>query len=306
MGVLERRRIRRSLALALTVLAAAVPVQGQQTTTDVPFLPPNGATPEDWDIAVIISPDAGCMTRNEELLLLDGGCYSNTYSNLTKAFSVKITSYGHKGANWMVDLTEYEDNCWTPSYDPPTRTLTMGQCERFAGAVRAQISVVERSVRCKGLDCSKLPVGVQEFFPEVGCRGFPMRELGLRVPLRGECLRWRNGTQTYLVDNIMDNMTRTDYPNSTSCNWDGVKPKTEYRIEGDDCTELCSQSQINEGACPAPRSFKWRVERIKSGITAISAAGGAPWLHGAAAAVLWLAAAASPRQARPGRHQDIW
>mmetsp|Transcript_46595 Transcript_46595/g.120632 ORF Transcript_46595/g.120632 Transcript_46595/m.120632 type:complete len:288 (-) Transcript_46595:58-921(-) len=277
-GWMRRRQHGAAARAALLLLAMAAEAAASEVVSSA--VQP---TPDSWDIMVIISRDAACLERTEELLLLDGGCYSNKYSNLTQAYQVKLTGYGNRGQPWRFDLNEYEDNCYTMG--PPQRTLTLGVCERFAGGIYAQLSVVLRSNRCQGRDCSKLPVGVQQYYSQAGCQGAPMTELTMRVPLRGECLRYRNGTRSFLVDSIHNNISQMDFPDSNQCG--GVQP-TKFAIDGR-CYPLYPDRE--------PRSFRWIVQRAITTGTAVSGAGGAPALHLVATTLMWASVVVSARHA---------
>eukprot|EP00438_Fugacium_kawagutii_P034433 Skav216661 [mRNA] locus=scaffold930:45634:50001:- [translate_table: standard] len=73
------------------------------------------------DIDVILFVDGNCQTRYTTMILLDDGCYANMYTNLTKAFKLRIV--GFTGIS-RYDIYDYNDACHvpeskrTPTVDP--------------------------------------------------------------------------------------------------------------------------------------------------------------------------------------------
>jgi len=216
---------------------------------------------ETWDISAQLFRDPQCFERAEDIVLLDEGCYANMYSNITKAYSLKITSYNYPR---VVDLYEYSDNC--QSIAVPPKSLIVDVCEKYTGAYWAKITIKYRSTICVGESCSDLLVGLQKFYDDADCgalsdgRGKPYYA-ELRFPLQRECLRYSNGTQTFSIDKSMTNITQADYPQNRACN--GALKKG-YTI----ALEKCYPLRVDK----PPRSFKWHLVAAGSSIQQVTSA----------------------------------
>ncbi|CAE7781781.1 unnamed protein product [Symbiodinium pilosum] len=176
-------------------------------------------------------------------MLLDDGCYANLYTNLTKAFKLRIVGFT---APYQYDIYDYTDACHTQF--SPKRTLTSGKCERFVGGYFAMMTNRLRSSTCVGASCSRLAVTKQRFYSETNCMGLPYEVY--TYPVQNECMRWSNGTQTFKVDPTTTNVTQTDYLVNDKCGGDLIQV---YTMTVGYCYELYPDR--------APRSFKWEVER---------------------------------------------
>lgn len=195
------------------------------------------------DIDVTLYVDGNCITAYTSMLLLDDGCYANMYTNLTKAFKLKIV--GFTGVS-RYDLYDYTDACY--SQFSPKRTLVSGKCERFVGGYYASLKSRLRSTTCVGESCSRLAVTTQRFFSEANCMGLPY--MIYTYPVQNECMRWSNGTQAFRVDPTTTNVTQVDYLANDKCNGDQIR---SYVMSVGYCYELYPDE--------VPRSFKWDVER---------------------------------------------
>ncbi|CAJ1387147.1 unnamed protein product [Effrenium voratum] len=196
------------------------------------------------DVDVTLYLDSNCFERYDTLLLLDDGCYANLYTNLTKAFKLKIV--GFSGVS-KYDIYDYIDACHTQF--SPKRTLSSGKCERFVGGYFAVIKSRLRSSTCVGESCSRLAVTTQRFFSEAECLGLPYQIY--TYPVQTECMRWSNGTQTFRVDPTTTNVTQVDYIMNDKCNGDQMRT---YIMSVGWCYELYADR--------APRSFKWEARML--------------------------------------------
>jgi hypothetical protein len=225
------------------------------------------------DIEVAMYSDQNCFQRFDNLLLLDDSCYANLYSNLTKAYKLKIVGFtGEK----KMDLFEYSDACHTQF--SPKRTIEVGKCRRFVGSFFAITKIRLRSSTCVGPDCSRLAVVVNKFFSEKACAGLPYQIY--THPVQDECLRWSNGTQGFTVDPTNTNITQMDYLMNDKCKGDLRRRLT---IQNDYCYELYKDK--------VPKSFRWTITRYDD---TASADAWRPTSLAAAAAVAPLAFLPSP------------
>mmetsp|Transcript_5990 Transcript_5990/g.9570 ORF Transcript_5990/g.9570 Transcript_5990/m.9570 type:complete len:262 (+) Transcript_5990:86-871(+) len=219
----------------------------------VAWLPRPRQAADTLDVSVRMYRDSNCFERQDELLLLDGGCYANTYSNLTKGYKVKIVSFD---GQQKVDIYDYEDNCNT-QFRPP-RTIRANTCERFVGGFFANIDLRLRSSTCVG-DCSRLAVAVQRFYSEALCKGLAYQVYN--YPVQNECMRWSNGTQVFLVDPTNTNITQIDYVGDDKCSSTALT--RTYTMVGGQCYYLYADR--------APRSFSWTIDRADAaGISGVS------------------------------------
>jgi len=198
--------------------------------------------------------DMDCIERAQDLMLLDGGCYANLYSDQTKAYSLKIVGFG---AVPRFHLYEYIGICH-PEYQYSTRprTIEAEKCERFlgsgeAGIYYARIYTRYRANTCVGSGCSTLNVVVQNFYKDANCLGLALQTY--KYPLKDACLRWSNGTQTFRVDAALSNITQVDYLGDDGCGGDLVRT---YTMTNRRCYSLYDSK--------APRSFAWSVEESTS------------------------------------------
>eukprot|EP00933_Yihiella_yeosuensis_P073774 TRINITY_DN82514_c0_g1_i1.p1 TRINITY_DN82514_c0_g1~~TRINITY_DN82514_c0_g1_i1.p1 ORF type:complete len:263 (-),score=16.00 TRINITY_DN82514_c0_g1_i1:55-843(-) len=195
------------------------------------------------DIDVRMYRDSNCFERHEELLLLDNGCYGNVYSNLTKAYSLRIV--GFTGLK-KLDLYDYVDACNT--LFSPKRQIVAGRCERFVGGFFGIATIKLRASTCEGSECSRLSVAIQSFYSAKLCAGLPSQMY--TYPVQSECMRWFNGTKTYIVDPTGTNITQTDYLMNDQCK--GTLTKS-YAMKNGECYALYDDR--------APRSFRWVIQR---------------------------------------------
>eukprot|EP00931_Biecheleriopsis_adriatica_P007773 TRINITY_DN109023_c0_g1_i1.p1 TRINITY_DN109023_c0_g1~~TRINITY_DN109023_c0_g1_i1.p1 ORF type:complete len:281 (+),score=44.23 TRINITY_DN109023_c0_g1_i1:29-844(+) len=211
---------------------------------------PQLARSDTLDIEVRLYPSSSCMERIEELFVLDDGCYANLYTNLTKAYKLKITGFDD---DKTLDLYEYLDDCETPF--SPARTLSANKCVRFVGGFFAILNLRLRSTTCEGASCSRLAVTHQRFYSEAGCQGLPFQIY--TYPVQNECMRWSNGTQAFAVDPTNSNITQVDYVMNDKCEGDLIR---QYNMENRNCYELYPDK--------APRSFMWTITRYDADATA--------------------------------------
>eukprot|EP00928_Gymnodinium_smaydae_P096618 TRINITY_DN8571_c0_g1_i1.p1 TRINITY_DN8571_c0_g1~~TRINITY_DN8571_c0_g1_i1.p1 ORF type:complete len:300 (+),score=64.12 TRINITY_DN8571_c0_g1_i1:114-1013(+) len=267
----RRRRSVASRAVSTTSVAAAVVLLA------IVGCLPSPCMADTWDVQVKLYRDPNCFERADDLTLMDEGCYANIYSNLSKAFKLKIVRFEEPQ---QVDLTEYTDNCYTVYL--PKKPLRVNKCERFAGGYYGMLSTRFRAVTCEGEMCSLLAVAHQRFYEAEGCVGTPYYTY--RYPAQMECLRWFNGTRTftYSADDKGANLTQTDYPLNDRC--DGGLAKT-YEITGGECYPLRLDRP--------PRSFKWEVDDSAKRAAILAASGGRRGVgRGGAELLLLLAIAA--------------
>jgi len=202
------------------------------------------------DIDVKMYQDSNCFERRDDLLLLDDTCYANVYTNLTKAFSMKITKFD---GQQEVDLFDYTDDCET--LFSPKRTLKADKCERFIAGYFGIIKIRLRATTCEGSDCSRLAVTEQRFFSEENCQGLPYQIY--TYPIQKECLRWYDGTQEFSVDPGNTRITQIDYVGFDKCDGPPYGPNQattkRYIMENGQCYPLYEDR--------APRSFMWQIKR---------------------------------------------
>lgn len=196
-----------------------------------------------YDIGIKLYTDPNCIYWADDLLLLDGGCYANIYSNTTKAFTLRIVYFNQPQ---RIDFREYTDDCYELA--APKRTFIAGRCIFLSGSFYAEMSIRERGSTCSGPQCSPLAVVVQSFFSRIDCTGATYALY--RYPIQTECLRWSNGTQTLTTTAGDQNITLVDYFDTDNCQGGSMRT---YTIMNQYCYPL--------SALEAPRSVMWRVQR---------------------------------------------
>jgi len=220
------------------------------------------------DIEARLYRDADCFERAGEVMLLDGGCYANLYSNATKAYSVRITGFGDLAVQ-KFSLFEYVGTCTKGFQFNTPRKLKGGKCERFLGPYFANFRARQRSSVCVGEDCSTLTVALQQFYSLAECGGLATHTF--KYPLKNACLRSGNGTQAYRVDASYKSITQIDYLGDDRCK--GSLTKT-YIMTNRRCYSLYANKE--------PRSFSWTVEEAtpatRRGATGGSRHRRSPWL----------------------------
>mmetsp|Transcript_5507 Transcript_5507/g.16385 ORF Transcript_5507/g.16385 Transcript_5507/m.16385 type:complete len:265 (-) Transcript_5507:162-956(-) len=203
------------------------------------------------DIAAQLYRDPNCFERVDDLTLLDGGCYANLYSNLTRAYLVRMVGFGSAE---RFALYEYIGSCHREyQYSARPRDIRGGRCTRFVGPYYVLLKSASRSNTCVGADCSTLNVATQHFFAASGCAGLPSHTY--KYPLHNACLRYGNGTQTFQVDATFSNITQVDYVQDDVCSG-GFR--RNYVITNRRCYSLYPDR--------APRSFSWTVEASTSSV----------------------------------------
>mmetsp|Transcript_15103 Transcript_15103/g.31585 ORF Transcript_15103/g.31585 Transcript_15103/m.31585 type:complete len:261 (-) Transcript_15103:202-984(-) len=210
-----------------------------------------GVSGDALDIEVQLFRDPNCFERAQDITLLDSGCYGNIYSNLSKAFLVRMVGFGDPE---RFNLFEYVGTCHLEyQYSALPRSIQGGRCTRFVGPFYGILRSSFRSNTCAGSDCSTLNVAMQNFFSDAGCEGLPVQTF--KYPLQNACLRWSNGTQTFQVDSTYSNITQVDYPGNDVCS--GGFRRT-YVITNRRCYSLYPDR--------SPRSFSWNVEELTSSV----------------------------------------
>eukprot|EP00929_Paragymnodinium_shiwhaense_P031826 TRINITY_DN17752_c0_g1_i1.p1 TRINITY_DN17752_c0_g1~~TRINITY_DN17752_c0_g1_i1.p1 ORF type:complete len:299 (-),score=37.19 TRINITY_DN17752_c0_g1_i1:356-1252(-) len=194
---------------------------------------------ETWDIQLQLYRDPVCMERVEDILLMDQGCYANLYSNITKAYSLKILFFNYPQS---IEVREFSDNC--QSIARPPRPMGTERCVRFLGGLWAVVRLLFRSPTCVG-ECSKLGVSEQVFYPEKNCGGRPIKSFWYPSP---GCMRAANGTQELGLntDSRGTNITFTDFIYNSACDGGIVKV---YEVPSGSCFPLYEDR--------SPRSFQW-------------------------------------------------
>lgn len=232
-----------------------------------------------FDVSARLYKDSNCFEDAAAVLLRPQSCYANTYTNRSKAFSLKIVSYGRDA---RVTFNEYTDNCHQKFV--PQRTLLAGKCERWTGPFYVFVSLKERSHICTS-DCSNLLGVEQRFFSRAGCRG--LVDFTYRYPAGGaeHCLRQYNGTQFFEVSltKPLANITLKRFMGDGSCS--SPSPVVDNVWAGR-CYELYTE------VAPSLRSksFRWEVDDVRVGLvespaaprsagflTLLAAAGVAAW-----------------------------
>lgn len=210
---------------------------------------PQKARADTYDIGVKLYTDANCLFWASDFVLLDNGCYANTWaSNASKGFRLNIVYFN---SPQKIDMREFTDDCHVSF--APKRTVTTGtdRCTPFLGAMYAQFDIRFRSNTCKGQLCSTIAIAVQTFYTQALCNG--MAYAIFRYPVQGECLRSHNGTQELMASQNDDNLTLSDYSGSYNCkSGPDVRTRT-YSITNKNCYPLYATLE--------PRSFSWVVER---------------------------------------------
>lgn len=223
---------------------------------------PQRCSAEGWDVAVALYQDQFCMESLDDMLLVDGACYSTgKWTNSSIAFKVTIVGFGNRGAEWVADYQEFSDDCFTPV--SLATSLPMGSCTTFFGRYRAELRAKLRSTNCAGDACSQLAVAEQNYFTEKDCRGTPLVSYRKVVPLQGECMLMRNGSsQTFMLTSDLksNKIVRVDHPGSTRCQ---AEQMIEYNLEGG-CYELLDEID-------GPKSFSWKVQRQTDAVSSNAA-----------------------------------
>eukprot|EP00929_Paragymnodinium_shiwhaense_P060580 TRINITY_DN30245_c0_g1_i1.p1 TRINITY_DN30245_c0_g1~~TRINITY_DN30245_c0_g1_i1.p1 ORF type:complete len:267 (+),score=29.01 TRINITY_DN30245_c0_g1_i1:82-882(+) len=221
-----------------------------------------------WDIEVRLYKDANCFERADELLLLDQGCYANTYANNTKAFGLKIVGFNPPQ---IVQWQEYLDDCVTKATLMP-RNILAGRCEKWTGAFWGILKLRFRSTVCLGGDCSYLTTINQIFYPLRDCGGQPFATFNYPTP---GCMRFYNGTQDFVTNESGAYITQNQYVMSDSCGAGAVERRT-YVIETGRCYPLYEDG--------TPQSFKWEIDETAKLVT-----GAACWRHSSSLFIFALA-----------------
>jgi hypothetical protein len=175
---------------------------------------------------------------------MEGVCYSNTYSNYSMAYTVKIVDFDPPG---KVMIYQYSDNCITQIMAP--KAVVAEQCQQFTGAFHGIYKLMFRGTPCERKEeyCSKLRIVTQEFYQSVTCKG--LTTASFAFPLHKECLRFENGTQNFEVSEDLTNITQTDYHGSSVC---AGSLAYRYHIQVDRCYPLYGDF-----------AFKWRIDIIE-------------------------------------------
>lgn len=198
---------------------------------------------DSFNVGIQLYKDSNCFERSQMLLLMEGVCYSNTYSNYSKAYTVKIVDFDPPG---KVNVYQYSDNCMTQIIAP--KSVQAEQCQQFTGAFHGIYKLMFRGTPCEKKEeyCSKLRIVSQEFFQSATCKG--LTTASFSFPLHKECLRFENGTQHYEVSSDMSNITQTDFHGSGMC---AGSLSNKYHIQVDRCYPLYGDF-----------AFRWRIDLV--------------------------------------------
>jgi hypothetical protein len=200
------------------------------------------AKADSWDVFVELFSDSGCLyDKYGEVTLVDSQCYANTYSTLSKAFTVKMVAFG---ALPEFDIAEYTDDC--QELYTAKRTAPAGACGRWFGPLRAKLSVRPRSTTCTE-GCSELSMAVQTFYENSACTG--REAFANAFPVQNECLRFFNGTQQFTADS--SNVYQKDYPANDDCTGDEVD---SYAMAVGQCMPMFTKK--------SPRSVMWHIQNF--------------------------------------------
>jgi len=209
------------------------------------------------DVLVTTYRDPNCFEKVDEFTNLDEGCYATLWTNLTRAYQLKIVVYDP--GSQKVDLREYIDDCWPVNLFRPARTMQVGKCEPFIGGFYAILGLRWRSPTCVGLSCSQISVAMQRFYSEENCAGVGV--MTNYYPVQGECMRWSNGTQTFTLDPEGRNISQVQYMMNHEC---GGSDVMGYWMMTGTCYSLYSDT--------SPKSFRWQVELGKNYASVVSGA----------------------------------
>lgn len=211
----------------------------------------SAVTFDTWDIEVRLYRDPNCFDRADQLLLLDQACYSNIYSNNTKAYQLRVVNFNPPQViQWM----EYTDDCVTKAMPMP-RTILAGRCEKWAGPFWGLLKLRFRSRVCMGADCSQLTTINQVFYAQKDCQGHPSTKFTYPVP---GCMRGYNGTQELTTNESGKFITHTIYDMNDMCDRN-ILDMYEYVIESGRCYPLYEDK--------VPYSFKWEVDETATLVT---------------------------------------
>lgn len=200
--------------------------------------------------------DPNCFDRADDLLLLDQACYSNIYTNNTKAYELKVVSFNPpQQIQWM----EYDDDCINKAMPLP-RVILAGRCEKWSGAFWGILKLRFRSTVCMGADCSYLTTVNQMFYKTPDCKGVPYSHFNYPVP---GCMRNYNGTQDFGTNDSGKFITHTLYEGTDFCNPSESPGNTwTYAIETDRCYPLYEDA--------IPMSFMWQIDETAKLVTGSS------------------------------------
>jgi len=247
------------------------------------------------DIYVELYTDSSCLlSKQSELLLVSDQCYAGTFTEVTKAYTVKAVGFG---ADSSFDLAQYTDACST--LYTAKRNIKAGVCSPwFGGTFMVKASTRLRSEVCTE-DCSTLSLAIQTFYEGDGCTG--VEKWANSWPVQSECLRFWNGTQKFEANAGATTITQSDFPGDDFCSGDGPVETSQMTGDctADDISRCCISMPTNVGLPDdAPRSFSWRIQQASQYTAAASPAHRrtprlplvgavsslAPLLHGAALA----------------------
>lgn len=219
-------------------------------------LPLQALAADSLDISVILYRDSSCFETFDELLLLDEGCYANSYTNRSQAFSFKLVGFGTQGS---ADLTEYTDDCHNPVVPASERHSSTnyreGACLEFMAPQSPLYAVVRarrRSNTCVGDSCSRLTIAYQRFYLDAHCEN---ATFDFAYPLQQECMVYFNGTQTFMGFEPFHNITQVDYLGDYNCNASHPHIRTTV-VTADVCFGLYSQDLPH-----MPQSFRWHIDQ---------------------------------------------
>lgn len=216
------------------------------------------------DIYVELYTDSACLLpKQSELLLVSDQCYAGTFTEATKAYTVKTVGFG---ADSSFDLTQYTDDCGT-AYSPTgdindaTSKIQAGVCSSwFGSAFMAKASVRLRSEVCTE-DCSTLSLAIQTFYRGDGCTGLEL--YAYSWPVQSECLRYWNGTQQFVANAGATTITQMDYPGDDFCSGSAETYQMTADCTEDDVGDCCMSLTTDVGLDDdAPRSFSWRIQTV--------------------------------------------
>jgi len=234
------------------------------------------ASADTADIQMRLSSDRGCITWIDTRVLLNEGCYADTYRE-TGAFNLKIVKYDEPRS---LDIALYDTQCseWDLTTDKRQVLVQEGTCVPFPEATSstyAEFTLQERSSICGGETCSGLVTVQQQFYTESRCQGAPVVDQFFEYPASGECLITNNGTMKFQINRAApNNITQTVYSGSHNCGAADFNGQTHpfveraYNIEGGNCYDLYSDE--------SPRSFMWSTYDV-AGVYAASHASQLHW-----------------------------
>merc|ERR1719265_2063997 len=128
------------------------------------------AAAEMYDIQGKLYKDENCFEDAGAHLFAAGTCYSNTWTNESKGFTLHVVRLTKPR---QMTITLYSDHC---KNEIGSRYIYEEECDKFMGDVYGRFSIMQRS-NCYGKrDCKSIVTAEQVFYDQMNCRGLTIMD----------------------------------------------------------------------------------------------------------------------------------